>query len=510
MVCLMLFLLGGLAALGWAPLEQLWITWLTFVALVATIANTNGAARTLSRCFCFAAGLHTTGHGWVFSALHDQTDAGLIWSLVGSALFLAYLSIFLAAPAALCHWLQKWNWISAAKASKAKRSLFVWPITLAIAWTGAEALRGTLFNGFDSLAAGYLFSMWPLRGWVPVLGVYGCSLLFFASSAMVGAAWAARRGSVRWPVAVGVLSIAFIGASGALLDIKNWVQPVGAALSFRLIQGGVPQKIKFDTQHRERQAVAYVDAITAAPADLIVTPETAFPIGLTEINPALLATIRSFSATTSSNIFLGAPHLDVHGSVRNSMFHVAPGRSDLVRYDKTRLMPFGEYAPLGFGWFTQRMSVASNDQIPGPITQAPFQVTQSTLSVPIGVLICNEDLSHADARRRASQASFFINPANLAWFEGSIALTQRLQIARIRALETGRPLLRTTNTGITAHLDAKGNVVSKLTPDRVDVLTGTIQPTAGHTPFVRFGNLLAGGLAVALLLGAVVANKQLR
>jgi apolipoprotein N-acyltransferase len=367
-----------------------------------------------------------------------------------------------------------------------------------------------LFNGFDSLAAGYLFSAWPLRGWVPVLGVYGCSLLFYASSAMAGATWVAGRGSIRWSATVGCISVVFVLGGGALLNTKEWVHPVGVPLSFRLIQGGVPQKIKFDANAQERQIVAYTEAITAAPADLIVTPETAFPIGLTEVNPVHLEKMRSFSAATGSNIFLGTPHGDAKGSVRNSVFHIVPGRSELPRYDKTRLMPFGEYAPAGFGWFTQRMSVALNDQTPGSSNQVPFVMRTQNAAVHIGVLICHEDLSYADARRWASTSSVLINPGNLAWFEGSLALPQRLQIARIRALETGRPLLRTTNTGVTAHLDAKGQVVSQLNSDAASDLSGSIQPTAGLTPFARFGNLLAVGLSGTLLLGAVVASGAKR
>jgi apolipoprotein N-acyltransferase len=239
-----------------------------------------------------------------------------------------------------------------------------------------------------------------------------------------------------------------------------------------------------------------------------VTPETAFPVGLIEVNPALLAKMRSFSSATGSNIFLGAPYLDIRGKVRNSMFHLAPERSELARYDKTRLMPFGEYTPVGLNWFTRRMNVALDDQSPGLTDQRPFDVKKLRTVVPIGVLICHEDLSYAAARRWASQSSLFINPGNLAWFEGSMALNQRLQVASIRALETGRPLLRITNTGVTAHIDSKGRIVSSLPSNAPGILAGSIQPTAGLTPFVRFGNLLTIAVALAVLLGTAVAPRR--
>lgn len=120
--------------------------------------------------------------------------------------------------------------------------------------------------------------------------------------------------------------------------------------------------------------------------------------------------------------------------------------------------------------------------------------------IRVGTLICHEDLSQADARRWAGEVGLLINPGNLAWFEGTWALPQRLQVAQIRALEIGRPLLRTTNTGVTAHIDGKGRVVAQLPLDVGGVLSGVVQPTTGPTPFARFGNLLVFGMAVVLLL----------
>lgn len=503
-VCLALILLGAVATVGWSPLEQVWVTWLAFAALAVSITGASGPFQALVRCFSFALGLHTIGHGWVFSALLHQTDAGLLWSLAGSALFLTYLTLFLAIPALFCKWLSERLLARETKAKKLDGAFLLRPMTLAVAWAGCEAMRGLFFNGFDSLAAGYLFSAEPLRGWVPVLGVYGCSLLFYASTTIAGEAWNTRRGSIRWSAAIAGVPLVLVLAGGTVLDSKQWVQAAGAPLSFRLIQGGIAQKVKFDLRERERQITTYVDAITAEPADLIVTPETAFPIDLTELSPAVLPTIRAFSSATRSNIFLGMPYSDVHGGERNSMFQVAPGRSELPRYDKTRLMPFGEYAPIGFGWFTQRMSVALNNQTPGLANQPPFEAMVQGAIVNIGVLICHEDLSYADARHWAGKASLFINPGNLAWFEGTLALPQRMQIARIRALETGRPLLRTTNTGVTAHIDSKGKVVSQLSLDNAAVLAGSVQPTSGLTPFAIFGNLLAIGLASTLLLSAAL------
>jgi apolipoprotein N-acyltransferase len=289
-------------------------------------------------------------------------------------------------------------------------------------------------------------------------------------------------------------------AGGAAFDNRQWVTPVGRPLSFRLLQTGVQQKAKFDTRERERQVDAYMHAITAAPADLIVTPETAFAVGWAELNADVLQRIRSFSATTGSHVFVGMLHMEVGGLVKNSVFQIAPGSPALPRYDKSRLMPLGEYAPAGFAWFSQRMSVPLNDQTPGSVNQLPFRVSDGGVPVRVGTLTCHEDASQEDARRWTGGTELFINPGNLAWFEGTWALPQRLQVAQARALETGRPVLRTTNTGMTAHIDAYGQVVARLPLAAAGALSGVVQPTTGLTPFARFGNVLVLGMAGMLVL----------
>jgi apolipoprotein N-acyltransferase len=506
-ICLWLSLLGAAATVGWAPVEQVWVAWVAFAVLSACIVQAPAPQSAFVRCFFFAMGFHTMGHGWVFSALLQQTAAGWFWSVVGSALFLTYLATFLVIPAVVCRWLFQRQQAGTATVWL-RRAIWLPAVALAIAWSGAEALRGEMFNGFDSLGAGYLFSAWPLRGWVPVFGVYGCSLLFFASTAIAGAAWVNRGGASYWPSAIPGVFVVLVLTGGAALDMKQWVQSTGNPLSFRLIQGGVSQQEKFNPLERQRQIKAYVVAITNGPADLIVTPETAFTIGLTELDPVVLSTIRSFSAATHSHIFLGMPYLDSQGGERNSMFHAIPGQSELPRYDKTRLMPFGEYAPGGLEWFTRRMSVAMSNLTPGRIDQLPFEVEAGTETTKIGVLTCHEDMSSSDARRWANDVSLLINPANLAWFDGTLALPQRLQGARMRALEIGRPVLRVANTGATAHIDERGTVMAQLPYKQTGVLAGSVQPTTGHTPFARFGSFPAVFLALFLFLCAAVARPQ--
>ncbi len=511
------FLLGAVATAGWAPLQQVWITWLAFAALTAGVVGARPAAQAGVKCLLFGLGLHATGHGWVHESLRLHTDAGPVWSALGAALFIMYLAAFLALPAWLCSWgWTRWTRQINTHSSQgptetswcqARTHVLPMALTLAVGWTAAEVLRGQLFNGFDSLAAGYLFTEWPLRGWLPVIGVYGGSLLFLGSACLAGALWQASRRRWRTSGTMAVAALAAVSIPGAALDAQSWTSPLGKPLTFRLVQGGVPQQLKFDANERLRQEVAYVEAITSEPAQLIVTPETAFTVDPSALDPALMSRLREFGRATETHVFLGMPFMD-GAAMKNSVLHLVPNRPVMPRYDKTRLMPFGEFAPVGMDWFTQRMSLELDDQTPGAHNQMPFSIRAGEGVIHIGVLLCHEDLSQVDARRRAHQASLLINPGNLAWFAGTLALPQRLQVAQARALETGRPVLRTTNTGVTAHIDHRGRVIAQLPTDKPAVLRGAVQPTTGMTPFARWGNRPMWMVAFLMVLGAAVVARR--
>ncbi len=512
-IALLLAPLGALTTTGWAPVGIPWIAWLAFGILTACISTANRPAQAFYMTWCFAMGMHMAGHGWVFSALLRQTEAGFFWSLMGAGLFLNYLAAFLAVPAWLCKWIAVRLQPRRGRTDTSDLNCCLLAVMLPVAWIAGEILRGQLFNGFDSLAAGYLLTNWPQRGWLPILGVHGASLLFYLSACLAACVWIARADPWLIRAVLSIIPSLMLLAAGAWLDRKNWVTPAHPALSFRLIQGGVPQKIKFEAHEKERQTIAYVDAIKSASANLIVTPETAFTDTFDNLDVSLLNSLRSFSSATGSNLFLGAPHVDHAGAMKNSIFQVSPSSSALARYDKSRLMPFGEYAPAGFAWFSRRMSLALSDQEPGSVTQAPFEVRLPEGTIRVGVLVCHEDLSQADARRWANlEAGVLINPGNLAWFESTWALPQRLQVAQVRALETGRPVLRVTNTGITAHIDPKGRVVAWLDSDAEGVLHGTVQPVTGLTPFSRYGMLpvvTLAGLLSLIAASAVVASARI-
>jgi apolipoprotein N-acyltransferase len=290
---------------------------------------------------------------------------------------------------------------------------------------------------------------------------------------------------------------------GLLLPLIQWTTPANAPLSVRLLQGNVKQEMKFEEAGLRAAVDEYQQMITAKPADLIVTPETAIPVLAQQLPPPFAAAIRQFSDSTGSAILFGAIGGTITPDGRvvdytNSLFGVTPRSHDIYRYDKHHLVPFGEFVPWGFRWFVNLMSIPLGDFFRGAPVQKPFMVHNQ----PVAVNICYEDIFGEEIartlRENATSAGVLVNSTNLAWFGDTIALDQHLQIARMRSLETGRPMLRATNTGMTAAIDANGRVIGRLTPFTIGSLDVTVQGTSGNTPYVASGNNTV--LAVSALL----------
>jgi apolipoprotein N-acyltransferase len=296
-------------------------------------------------------------------------------------------------------------------------------------------------------------------------------------------------------------------ALGFGLKQVAWTQEVGQPLTVRLLQGDVKQDQKFDTAYLVDIIGRYQGMITAAPADLIATPETAIPVTPQQLPPAYLGGLQSFAAQTGSPLMIGIPTMDSPTRYSNSVIAFGPGSSP-YRYDKHHLVPFGEFIPPGFRWFTDLMHIPLGDQTRGKALQAPFPV-KDQLVLPN---ICYEDAFGeeiaAQLRNAPRPATLLLNVSNLAWYGDSVAIPQHLQISQMRAIETGRPMLRSTNNGATAVIDGRGTVVQRLPFYERGVLSATVRGTEGLTPYVRAGNLAFLLLAGLMLLAAWFAGRR--
>lgn len=421
----------------------------------------------------------------------------------------------------------------------------------ASAWAIGEWLRGLVFTGFPWLASGYAQVDGPFAGFAPVAGVYGVGWVLALAAALIVQAWArwreapaalsseahnggerneasaleARTGersteltSKRISTSTGIsaseastarialpaIGAALLIAAGLLLPFAQWTLPANAPLRVRLLQGNVKQEMKFEESGVLAAINEYQQMITAQPADLIVTPETAIPVVAQQLPPPFALAVRHFADSSGSSILFGAlgGTTTSDGGVTdftNSLFGVTPGTRDVYRYDKHHLVPLGEFVPWGFRWFIDLMKIPMGDLARGAPVQKPFMVHNQ----PVAVDICYEDIFGEEIARsiRESDTSpgVLVNSTNLAWFGDTIALDQHLQIARMRSLETGRPMLRATNTGTTAAIDANGKVLGRLAPYTVGALEVTVQGRSGNTPYVTSGNTTVLAISVLLL-----------
>jgi apolipoprotein N-acyltransferase len=493
-----LSLLAGCAhALSFAPFNLPALQLAALAALIGLAHRQPSWQRAARIGFAFGLGWFATGVSWVYISLHDYGGLPAWIAVPATGALAALLAAFPAMAAGAAH---------RAADQPALRLLLAWPG----AWALSEWLRGTVLSGFPWIASGYAHTDGPLAGYAPVLGVYGlCLIAAVVAGAVVlvlqprSAARARLRGAA--------LAIAYVlFAGGQILRPVQWTHPIGAPLQVKLLQGNIGEDLKFGEGGTELAVKRYFELMPDPPgqhADLVVLPESAFPLPLGDLPADVRDSLLDFADQQHTalifGIFLEEPRYQYYNSALG-----VQGREPPQRYSKRHLVPFGEFIPFGFRWFVDLMNIPIGDQQHGPPYQPPMQLAGQRIAVNI----CFEDLFGAEIIEAWSdpelEPTMLLNLSNLAWFDESIALPQHLQISRMRALETGLPLLRATNTGATAIIDPRGQVISQLPFNVIGTLRGQVLGFKGHTPYVKHGNIPALGLALILLAAAAAAQVR--
>jgi apolipoprotein N-acyltransferase len=362
-------------------------------------------------------------------------------------------------------------------------------------WSLAEWTRDWIFTGFPWLVSGYAHNTSPLAGYAPVMGVYGITWLTAIIAGCVVLFFNRQRRYIA--LAIGTI------VTGSALQLVQWTTPHGAPLNVRLLQGNIDQNIKFQRAHLNESLQFYYDSILKKPADLIITPESAVPVPLYALPPDYLPNIQRFASQTNSYIALGIFLNNGPGLYTNSVIGITPTPQTIpYRYDKYHLVPFGEFIPKGFDWFYHYMDIPMGDLQRGIFYAEPFPVKDQYILPNI----CYEDVFGEEIAEKIAHAYFadkvknkavptiLLNITNLSWFGDTWALPQHVQITQMRTLETGRPMLRSTNTGVTALVNAQGEVVQQLKPFTRGELEVRVQGYQGITPYIVLGNYLWLGL----------------
>ncbi len=292
-------------------------------------------------------------------------------------------------------------------------------------------------------------------------------------------------------------ALAVLFLAGGLARLAKWTEPAGPAVRVALLQGDVAQEIKWREAERTRILLDYRRMIFAAPGRVVVVPETALPAFLDQLPADYVESLRRDARAHGQDILLGTVERVARGDdydYYNSLVRITGDR--YASYRKRHLVPFGEFIPPGFGWALAILHIPMSDFSRGRATQPPIEAG----GVRFGVAICYEDMFGEELIDSLPAAQALVNVSDDAWFGHSFAAEQHLQGSQMRALETGRWMVRSTNTGVTAAIDPHGRIVSRLPSITEGTLVASIVPRAGMTPYARSGNAPTLLLVVALLV----------
>ncbi|CAL1239349.1 apolipoprotein N-acyltransferase [Candidatus Methylocalor cossyra] len=440
--------------------------------------------RAFLRGYLFGLGQFGFGASWIYISMHDYGGASAAEAGGLTLLF----TLFWALYPGFAGWL--------AARCYSGHPAFSASVVFPAAYTLADWLRSWFPTGFPWLQVGYSQIDTPLAGLAPVLGSYGVG---WATALLAGLTLAlVRLRRPQRPVAA-VSLIVLVGASAALQRV-DWTRPAGAPFKATLLQGNIPEQIKWQPEF-QRQALETYLGMTREHwgSPLIVWPETAVPAFYQQVETTVLADLSEEARRHGTDLLVGIPFYD--RTLDRYYNSVAVLGRTAGFYFKRHLVPFGEYVPLRpvLGWVLDILQIPLSDFAPGSADQPPLVAA----GYPLGASICYEDTFGHESLANLPDATYLVNVTNDGWFGDSIATHQHVQMARMRALETGRYMLRATNTGITAIITPKGAVAATAPPFQKAQVSGTITPMQGSTPYILWGDVptvagfcaLLGGLA---------------
>lgn len=502
----MAVLAGLLQALSiadpWQGQPRWWLQIASLAALFLLVQRSASVRQAALLGWGFATAWLAGTFWWLFISMH--TYGGLAAPLAVAAVLglAAFLALYYAAAAACYR-----AWAPASRAARAG--------LLGMLWLLAELLRGTWFTGFPWGAGGYAHIDGAAHWLAPWLGVYG-----LGAAAAVGAAWLALCASPRRWRGLGAGLIVIAAASLWPAGAEDAPAQPQALLSVALLQGNIPQDEKFQPGSGVPLALQwYAEQLRDARASLVVAPETAIALLPRDLPVGYLDALQQRFSTGTQAALVGIPLGSAREGYSNSAIGLAPGRARAYRYDKHHLVPFGEFIPPLFRWFTEMMNIPLGDFNRGGLGQPAFDWQGQRLAPNI----CYEDLFGEEIARNfadpARAPTILVNLTNIGWFGNTVAIDQHLQISRMRAMEFARPMVRATNTGATVVIDHHGRVTATLPRYSRGVLEARVEGRGladpQLTPYARWASRwglwpLWGAAVLAVLAAAAAALSRRR
>jgi apolipoprotein N-acyltransferase len=491
---------------------QGWLQCVSLGILAYQIDRSHSSKQAFLKTWLFALAWLVGSIWWLFISMHRYGGLPAPLSALAVGLLAAAFSLIYGAAAALYH-------------TVCKTGVEVWPRASAFAavWTMAEMLRGTLLTGFPWGAVGYAHVDSLLQHWAPWIGVYGlCAVSAFFAMAVTAERKESRSTTISTQISVVILAV-MLGYTWLTSpsQSKNEAAQSTTPISVTLLQGNIAQDLKFG-EDVNRALHNYRDALLASTSDLTVTPETAIPVIQQQLPDRYWAQLENHFSKGAQAALIGLPfatrseqgQLHYSNSAIALMPQATPASTASYQYDKHHLVPFGEFVPPLFQWFVRMMNIPLGDFSRGDVTQPSLAFKGERIAPNI----CYEDLFGEELARSFADPdkapTLMVNLSNIAWFGDTVAIDQHLNISRMRALELGRPMLRATNTGATAIINAQGQVTHRLPSAVQGALTAEVY--GGHgpiTPYAQWVSVfglwpLAGVALLTILIVAAMAHAS--
>ena len=473
-------LLGGaLFSLSLSPLGFWPLAFASPVALYA-VTQEGSARRTIVRFYLYNVGLFGVGVSWIFVSINEYGNASLFLSGILVLLFVLTYSLTCVPQGVLyARYFRGRGMFGAASFSGL--------------WVLQEWFRSWFLTGFPWLFVGYGAMGTPLENIAPIAGVFGVSLV----TVFVGTSLYVAVAHRSWQLLIPGVAVFLVSLSASYLSFTRHERTV----SVSLIQGNIDQHVKWQPQNRRLIFDLYKNASeTEWGRDLVVWPEAAITL-FREQAIDVLEDLDRRAAMSGSALVLGIPDRHESGGFQNTVIVLGEGEG---QYVKRRLVPFGEYVPLEdylrglIGIFNLPMS----HNMTGPAKQQPLIAGGNRLSLSICYEVVYPDL----VRSSVESPDLLMTVSNDTWFGSSVGPWQHFQMARMRALENGRAMIRATNNGVTALVDYRGLVQARLPQFQAGVLRGEVEVRSGSTPFSQFGSYPV--LCFCLLLIGITYQRR--
>lgn len=484
---------GAVLTLAFAPFSLFPIAIIS-PALLLGLWLTTAKKRAFLRGWLFGVGLFSTGVYWVFISIHTYGDTSVFLAGLITCVFITILALFPAMNGYILNRYFPYN--------NDSKILFAFPAI----WVLLEWVRSWIFTGFPWLLLGSSQINSPLKGFAPILGVYGVSLAALLSSSLLVNTFIKIHQKNYKNAGICFFILLFIWITGGCLSFMSWTENKGSPIQVSLVQGNIEQELKWSYD----QVIPTIERYQKLSNEhwdskIIIWPENAIPLPLHDAQD-FVEKMSDDAKKHHTTVITGIPAK--HGT-KNAYYNavIAVG-NDYGFYLKRRLVPFGEYTPYPefLTRVMDRFNIPMSNMIVGEAPAQPLMVQ----GLRIATFICYEIAFPEQVLQRDGNIDMLLTVSNDAWFGHSIAQAQHLEMAQMRALELARPVLFVSNTGITAIIKPNGTVQSSVPPYQTAVLTGSVQAVSGKTLWQRYGMDPVLILTILFLVNSIRSQKKQR